>query len=166
MNKKVLSPIIVIAFALLLTAPVYASPCHITVCKLVTGEAPDEEFIIMFEDESHIFVNGTCKTFQLNPGNYTVEELVPKGWILVDIDIEDPTEDSYTQGDTAYIDLSDEGVTVTFINRYRSVGGQVTANSILPRLALVVSASGLIIVGIIYAIGIVVRASRRKTVET
>lgn len=137
---------------------VYASPCHITVIKKVVGVGPDEEFTIIMGYENatteHLFLNNTEKIFQLTIGNHTVTETLPEGWTL-EITIEDPSNDSYVQGDTAYIDLGDEGVTVTFINRYVPppengdilVGGEIVPNNLNLRPAL--AAMALVITAVI-----------------
>jgi uncharacterized cupredoxin-like copper-binding protein len=58
-------------------------------------------------DFNLVFPGNDWQTFSdLQPGTYTVTELVPPGWDLTDLDCIDPTNDSTTQGPSAIIDLS------------------------------------------------------------
>jgi uncharacterized cupredoxin-like copper-binding protein len=58
-------------------------------------------------DFNLVFPGNDWQTFSdLQPGTYTVTELVPPEWDLTDLDCIDPTNDSTTQGPSAIIDLS------------------------------------------------------------
>jgi hypothetical protein len=101
----------------------FTEKAHIVINK-VTDPIDDTttlfDFVPSYRSSFQMTSNQFSLSRELGPGNYDVTELVPDGWDLTYIDIQDPTGGSYDSGSTAYIDLAEgETVTVTFTNTQR-----------------------------------------------
>jgi len=94
---------------------------RIIVQKRVDSGDPEQsfEFDPSWSDSNFSLSGGEqYKSGWLSPGEYDVEEFLPDGWDLPDIDIDDPDEESTFSDSTATIDLDlGETVTVTFTNQ-------------------------------------------------
>ncbi len=75
-------------------------------------------FVPDYDEVSFQLTHGESQTsYYLRPGAYQVSELVPDGWLLDNIQIDDPTGGGSVAGNTALLDLgAGETINVTFHN--------------------------------------------------
>ena len=123
MKKLLLGVVLALA---LVAVPAYGfqAATSITICK-VTPQNPDSTELFSFTGcwfdtgDTLELGNGDCETYELDPGVYTITELVPAGWQMDSITVSPTQPDSvvYLSQGAVVVNLElDENIIITYSN--------------------------------------------------